>query len=47
VEYARFTQRRALWRECGMTPDNTTHAEWEEAATFLRIEAKYAKDDKK
>lgn len=46
VEYARFTERRALWKELGMSPDNTTHEEWQEAATFLRLEAKHEKKDK-
>ena len=45
MEYARFTERRALWKELGMTPD-TTHAEWQEAATFLRLEHAHEKKDK-
>lgn len=46
-EYARFTQRRALWTECGMTPDNTTHEEWQQAATFIGLERKYAQREQK
>ena len=45
-EYARFTQRRALWKELGMTPDNTAHREWDEAVSMMRIEARHAKDEK-
>lgn len=40
-EYGRFTQRRAMWRELGMTPETSTHTDWVEAVTFLTIEAKY------
>jgi len=45
VEYARFTQRRAMWKELGTTPETATHEEWQQGTTFLQLEAKYAKQN--
>lgn len=46
VEYVRFTQRRRLWQELGMTPESE-HGETMEALTFMRLEDKYRKQEEK
>ena len=46
VEYVRFTQRRRLWQELGMTWDSE-HGDIAEALTFVRLEDKYRKQEEK
>lgn len=46
IEYVRFTQRRRLWQEFGMTPDSE-YGETTEALTFMRLEDKYRTQEEK
>ena len=46
IEYVRFTQRRRLWQELGMTPESE-YGEAMEALTFMRLEDKYRKQEEK
>ena len=41
LEYERFFYSRLFWRELGRHFDEMTHAEVEEAKTFMRLESEH------